>query len=182
MRRIKMALTGIYRVQALRRAGTAADWTAENTILANGEIGVETDSGKSKIGDGATAWASLAYVATAPTCGSGVTSVAGRSGAVVLTIADVTGAAPLASPTFTGTVTVPTLTLGNSTTGAASTAFVAAAIAAIPATPAATTSTVGVVKMAALQSQGSGWTDASAQGSFNALLTKLINAGLMSAT
>jgi hypothetical protein len=37
-----------------------------------------------------------------------VLSVAGKTGAVSLVVADVSGAAPLASPTFTGTVTVPT--------------------------------------------------------------------------
>ena len=36
-----------------------------------------------------------------------VTSVAGRTGDVTLAVADVSGAAPLASPTFTGTVTIP---------------------------------------------------------------------------
>jgi hypothetical protein len=36
-----------------------------------------------------------------------VLSVAGKTGAVSLVVADVSGAAPLASPTFTGTVTVP---------------------------------------------------------------------------
>jgi hypothetical protein len=35
-----------------------------------------------------------------------VTSVAGRTGAVTLAVADVSGAAPTASPTFTGTTTV----------------------------------------------------------------------------
>ncbi len=39
--------------------------------------------------------------------------------------------APLASPTFTGTPTVPNVTLGDSSTKAANTAFVAAAITAI---------------------------------------------------
>jgi hypothetical protein len=36
-----------------------------------------------------------------------VTSVAGQTGAVTLSVSDVSGAAPLASPTFTGTPTVP---------------------------------------------------------------------------
>ena len=36
-----------------------------------------------------------------------VTSVAGKTGAVTLEVGDVSGAAPLASPTFTGTVTIP---------------------------------------------------------------------------
>jgi len=41
---------------------------------------------------------------TGPT--GGVTSVAGRTGAVTLAVADVSGAAPTASPTFTGATTV----------------------------------------------------------------------------
>lgn len=43
------------------RRGTAAQWTSANPTLASGEPGVETDTGKFKIGDGSTAWASLAY-------------------------------------------------------------------------------------------------------------------------
>jgi hypothetical protein len=46
------------------------------------------------------------YVDTRIVATSGVQSVAGRTGAVVLTTADVSGAAPLASPAFTGTITV----------------------------------------------------------------------------
>lgn len=45
---------------------------------------------------------------SAPAWAAIVNSVAGRSGAVTLAVADVSGAAPLASPTFTGTVTIPT--------------------------------------------------------------------------
>jgi hypothetical protein len=59
-----------------------------------------------------------------------VTSVAGRTGVVTLAVADVSGAAPLASPSFTGTPLVPTATAGTNNTQAASTAFVTAAIAA----------------------------------------------------
>jgi hypothetical protein len=40
---------------------TAAVWTSLNPILYASEIGFETDTGKIKIGDGATAWNSLAY-------------------------------------------------------------------------------------------------------------------------
>lgn len=43
------------------RKGTAAQWTSANPILLSGEIGYETDTGKQKIGDGATAWTALAY-------------------------------------------------------------------------------------------------------------------------
>lgn len=43
------------------RRGTAAQWTSANSILAAGEMGVETDTSRSKFGDGTTAWASLTY-------------------------------------------------------------------------------------------------------------------------
>jgi hypothetical protein len=45
----------------LFRRDTAADWTSENPILSEGEVGYETDTGYWKIGDGSTAWSSLAY-------------------------------------------------------------------------------------------------------------------------
>jgi hypothetical protein len=44
------------------RRDTAANWTSTNSVLAAGELGVETDTLKSKIGDGTTAWTSLAYI------------------------------------------------------------------------------------------------------------------------
>jgi hypothetical protein len=43
------------------RNGTAAEWTAANPVLLVGEIGVETDTRRYKIGDGTTAWAGLSY-------------------------------------------------------------------------------------------------------------------------
>jgi hypothetical protein len=43
------------------RRGTASQWTSANPTLAAGEWGFETDTLKTKIGDGATAWTSLAY-------------------------------------------------------------------------------------------------------------------------
>lgn len=43
------------------RKGTAAQWTSANPILWSGEEGYETDTGKQKVGDGVTAWTSLAY-------------------------------------------------------------------------------------------------------------------------
>lgn len=42
---------------------TAADWAAQPYILPLGIIGVESDTGKWKIGDGSTTWASLGYSA-----------------------------------------------------------------------------------------------------------------------
>lgn len=52
-------MTTTARIQ-VRRA-TAASWTSTNPTLSAGEPGYETDTGKFKFGDGATAWASLAY-------------------------------------------------------------------------------------------------------------------------
>jgi len=43
------------------RNDTAADWTAANPVLLLGEIGVETDTRRYKIGDGSTAWSGLSY-------------------------------------------------------------------------------------------------------------------------
>jgi hypothetical protein len=43
------------------RRDSAADWTSNNPTLSEGEIGWESDTGKLKIGDGATAWVSLTY-------------------------------------------------------------------------------------------------------------------------
>lgn len=44
------------------RRDTAANWTAANPVLLNGEVGFETDTRKLKLGDGTTAWNTLLYV------------------------------------------------------------------------------------------------------------------------
>jgi len=56
-----------------QRRGTAAEWTAANPILAAGEFGYETDTGKFKIGDGTNTWSNIqafsdasAIIGTAP--------------------------------------------------------------------------------------------------------------------
>jgi len=43
------------------RRDTAANWTSANPTLAEGELGLETDTRKLKIGDGITAWNDLEY-------------------------------------------------------------------------------------------------------------------------
>jgi hypothetical protein len=79
----------------LQRRGTASQWTSANTVLAAGEIGVETDTGQFKIGDGTTAWSSIPYFKD------------------TLDL-DISGKAPTADPTFTGTVVLPSTTsVGN---------------------------------------------------------------------
>ena len=44
------------------RRDTAANWTSANPILAQGELGIETDTLKVKAGTGSTAWNSLGYL------------------------------------------------------------------------------------------------------------------------
>ena len=46
------------------RRDTSANWTDVNPILANGEMGIEADTRRIKLGDGATAWADLKYAIT----------------------------------------------------------------------------------------------------------------------
>lgn len=49
------------------RRDTAAAWTSANPVLAQGELGLETDTTFYKIGNGSTAWNSLAYGSIAGT-------------------------------------------------------------------------------------------------------------------
>jgi hypothetical protein len=71
------------------RRDTAANWTSNNPTLAAGEIGLETDTTKYKMGDGTTAWNSLAYAYTAGAAGAtgptGPTGSVGPSGATGIT-------------------------------------------------------------------------------------------------
>lgn len=78
-------------VQIQLRRGTAQQWTDANPTLAEGEIGVATDTGQFKIGTGNTAWNSLSYGgltgpsgpvgATGPTGSAGATGPTGPTGA-----------------------------------------------------------------------------------------------------
>lgn len=50
---------------------TAAQWSAADTVLLRGEIGVESDTRKFKFGDGTTSWNNLGYAQSGTTDGSG---------------------------------------------------------------------------------------------------------------
>jgi hypothetical protein len=51
-----------YKKIILRR-DTASNWTSANPTLSGGEVGIETDTLKMKLGNGSTAWSSLSYYA-----------------------------------------------------------------------------------------------------------------------
>jgi hypothetical protein len=92
------------------RNGTAAEWTTDNPLLAVGEVGIENDTRKMKSGDGVTLWNSLLYMSGGS--GGASTYAALTDGATVdlpTVNAPLANAlamlAPLASPTFTGTIT-----------------------------------------------------------------------------
>ena len=44
------------------RRDTSANWTSANPVMAQGELGIETNTNKVKAGDGSTAWSSLTYL------------------------------------------------------------------------------------------------------------------------
>jgi hypothetical protein len=48
-------------VQIQLRNDTASNWATENPTLAQGEVGIETDTRLVKVGDGLTAWNDLDY-------------------------------------------------------------------------------------------------------------------------
>lgn len=83
------------------RRGTAAQWTSTNPTLASGEFGYETDTGKVKIGNGLTAWASLGYTGAAT---GTVTSIVASTGLTGGTI------------TSTGTIAIDTSVTADLTT------------------------------------------------------------------
>jgi len=68
-------------IQIQLRRDSVVNWTGANPILASAEIGIETDTGKFKIGDGSTSWNSLAYASGGSgdvfqaTTGNGTTTI-----------------------------------------------------------------------------------------------------------
>jgi hypothetical protein len=72
------------------RRGTAAEWSAANPVLAQGEAGYEYDTGKFKIGNGTLAWSSLSY-SSGTTGPSGPQGATGPTGPVSTQPSTVTG-------------------------------------------------------------------------------------------
>lgn len=53
--------------QQQQRYDTAANWSTNNPVLLEGEMGIESDTRKFKFGNGTTSWNSLAYATAAST-------------------------------------------------------------------------------------------------------------------
>ena len=109
-------------IKIKHKRGTASNITSANPTLAAGELAFETDTRRFKVGDGSTAWSSLAYVTPYLTATDRIlgrsSSGAGAAEEITCTSTGraIIGAAseaaarsaisvqPTASPAFTGTV------------------------------------------------------------------------------
>ena len=63
---IDMATLTISDVKIQLRHDTSQNWYTSNPVLRAGELGFESDTGKSKVGDGSTSWNSLNYLYALP--------------------------------------------------------------------------------------------------------------------
>jgi hypothetical protein len=90
------------------RRGTAAQWTSANPTLAAGEWGLETDTLKTKIGNGSTAWTSLAYQGAGTV--TSITAGTGLSGGTITSTGTIAIDSTVATLTGTQTLTNKTLT------------------------------------------------------------------------
>lgn len=72
--------TGTQNLQLQLRRGLAADWTSHNPVLAEGELGLETDTSLFKIGNGTSLWSQRPYVGVGPTGATGSGSGGGGGG------------------------------------------------------------------------------------------------------
>lgn len=72
------------------RRGTASEWTTANPTLAVAEFGIETDTGKFKIGNGADNWTTLTYapLAGATNASQVATTVSDKSASYTLVAGD----------------------------------------------------------------------------------------------
>ena len=140
-------------VQIQMRRDTASNWTSNNPTLAAGEWGLETDTGKFKIGDGSTAWnVPLAYsslpsnvlsLAGGAMTGAITTNstfdgvdVATRDGVLTSTTTTANAALPKAGGAMTGAITTNSTFDGVdiATRDAVLTSTTTTANAALPAT------------------------------------------------
>jgi len=95
-------------VKMAQRRDTAANWTSVNPTLLAGEIGIESDTGKLKIGNGSSAWSSLSYIPAFSLTGLPVSVAQGGTGQTTYTNGQL-----LIGNTTGNTLTKATLTAGT---------------------------------------------------------------------
>jgi WD40 repeat protein len=111
------------------RRDTATNWESVNPILSQGELGLDTTNNRFKLGDGATAWNSLAYTVDFQPDGTYPNLRAQATTAADVGLGNVTNESKetmFTDPTFTGTVsgvTAEMVGLGNVTNETKETMF-----------------------------------------------------------
>lgn len=90
-------------VQIQLRRGTASEWSTVNPTLASGEMGLEIDTGRFKVGNGQTPWNGLVYSsgpagATGPIGPTGIDGATGIQGSTGPTGVGITGATGVIGP------------------------------------------------------------------------------------
>lgn len=91
------------------RRSTAAEWTSTNPTLSIGELGLETDTGKFKVGNGSNNWTTLAY-------SSGTTGPAGTI-AIGTTTTSAAGGSAVVNNSGTSTAATLNFTIPRGSTG-----------------------------------------------------------------
>ena len=102
------------------RRDTSSNWTTANPTLAQGELGIETNTSKVKVGTGSTAWTSLGYIIDtggyAATSGNLSQFAATTSAQLLGVLSDETGSG---SAVFATSPTLVTPALGTPASGVA---------------------------------------------------------------
>ena len=138
-----------------QRYDTAVNWTAQNPTLLAGEIGIESDTKKWKVGTGATAWTSLAYAigGTYPIVNADIAAAAAIAYSKLATLTSGNIVLGSAANVATSTAVTGDVTISNAgVTSIASGVIVNADISASAAIAgskivAATTGVVGAVQL-----------------------------------
>jgi hypothetical protein len=115
-----------------QRYDTAANWTAQNPTLLAGEIGIESDTKKWKVGTGSTAWTSLAYAigGTYPIVNADIAAgaaIVDTKLATIATAGKVSNSATTAASANTASAIVARDASGNFTAGTITAALTGAA-------------------------------------------------------
>ena len=130
------------------RFETAANWSSSNPILANNEVGIETDTGVVKTGDGVRAWASLpktddqetsAYRASRTSDETGTGAVVLATSPTIVSPSLTTPALGVASATSVNKVTITAPTTSATLTLVTGSSLITSGAYAITLTSTATT-------------------------------------------